>query len=649
MKAIKKLTTITLLVCLFALSGTALIADSAKATSNVPQITRDLNVGANGDDVKNLQLFLNANGYKVSASGAGSPGKETNLFGNATKAALVKFQAANKISENGFGSKTRALLASLKAAIAAAAKTNSTTTSTNSAANEIDSLKKQISSLQSAISDLQKQIATLQTQYTSLSASITANTNSGDSGAPSISSIKIANGGNEGYIDTDDSIAITFSEAIDPDSINSALIKGGSVSSVSYSKVGGIAVSSAGLITVKGIATFDMGTVSDSGTFTVKLALSSSGKILTITLTNGSDIEISNENFSSASQIGGSIGAVEDLSGNAMENGLSLSAPTGTFGGNSGNSDDSDGPIINSIKITNGGDDGYVDIGDYVTVTFNEAVNPESINSDLAKGDSVSSVSYSSVGGINLSSSGLITIKGIATFDLGSVETSRTFTSKIAMNSTGKILTITITGGSDVEITNESFGSATQIGGSIEDANGNEMEADSSINTPSGTFGGEYSGGSNGSSLSGSPYISSIKVTNGGDSDYVDTGDTIAITFSESIDPESINSDLDEGSYVTGVLSEEVGGVSVSSSGSLTVNEITTFDVGTVSNSGNFPVKLALNSTGKVLTITVTSGSAVEITNDDFNSTSQISGTVEDLGGTEMAGDLSIDEPTGNF
>lgn len=60
--------------------------------------TRDLTVGSRGADVKALQEFLNAKGYTVAQSGAGSVGNETEYFGPATKAALAKFQAANNIS-----------------------------------------------------------------------------------------------------------------------------------------------------------------------------------------------------------------------------------------------------------------------------------------------------------------------------------------------------------------------------------------------------------------------------------------------------------------------------------------------------------------------------------------------------------------------
>jgi len=63
-----------------------------------------------GADVKALQQWLNANGYRVAESGYGSPGNETTKFGGATKAALIKFQKANGITPavGYFGPKTRA-------------------------------------------------------------------------------------------------------------------------------------------------------------------------------------------------------------------------------------------------------------------------------------------------------------------------------------------------------------------------------------------------------------------------------------------------------------------------------------------------------------------------------------------------------------
>ena len=49
-----------------------------------------------GEDVRQLQMFLNTHGYKITDTSSGSPGKETIYFGFATKAALIKFQNAYK-------------------------------------------------------------------------------------------------------------------------------------------------------------------------------------------------------------------------------------------------------------------------------------------------------------------------------------------------------------------------------------------------------------------------------------------------------------------------------------------------------------------------------------------------------------------------
>ncbi len=59
---------------------------------------RNLSSGMIGPDVKELQKYLNANGFIVAKVGAGSPRKETAYFGAATRAALIRFQKANKIT-----------------------------------------------------------------------------------------------------------------------------------------------------------------------------------------------------------------------------------------------------------------------------------------------------------------------------------------------------------------------------------------------------------------------------------------------------------------------------------------------------------------------------------------------------------------------
>lgn len=83
--------------------------------------TRNLKLGNSGEDVRQLQIFLNSQGFTVSKTGAGSAGKETKLFGRATQSALRKFQDANaaailipaglRAGTGVFGETTRAYLA----------------------------------------------------------------------------------------------------------------------------------------------------------------------------------------------------------------------------------------------------------------------------------------------------------------------------------------------------------------------------------------------------------------------------------------------------------------------------------------------------------------------------------------------------------
>jgi hypothetical protein len=76
--------------------------------------TRDLELGMKGEDVRTLQKFLNASGFMVAATDAGSPGYETTYFGALTQKALAKYQAAHAItpSVGYFGPKTRAYIGS---------------------------------------------------------------------------------------------------------------------------------------------------------------------------------------------------------------------------------------------------------------------------------------------------------------------------------------------------------------------------------------------------------------------------------------------------------------------------------------------------------------------------------------------------------
>ncbi len=84
--------------------------------------TRTLRPGSRGEDVRQLQHFLNKNGFMLVASGAGSPGQETSYFGPALTRALKRFQEAYRepiLKPTGltqgtgvFGAKTREFIQS---------------------------------------------------------------------------------------------------------------------------------------------------------------------------------------------------------------------------------------------------------------------------------------------------------------------------------------------------------------------------------------------------------------------------------------------------------------------------------------------------------------------------------------------------------
>ena len=73
---------------------------------------KDLGLGAVDAEVKKLQEWLNQNGYKVSDSGLGSLGNETEYFGEKTRQAVISLQIARKISPASgyFGPKTRSVI-----------------------------------------------------------------------------------------------------------------------------------------------------------------------------------------------------------------------------------------------------------------------------------------------------------------------------------------------------------------------------------------------------------------------------------------------------------------------------------------------------------------------------------------------------------
>lgn len=89
---------------------------SAASMVNDYEFKKFLKQNARDPEVKELQKFLNANGFIVSKIGPGSPGQETDVFDIKTKNALIQFQKKNNIRPaNGYvGITTRRFMNSLE-------------------------------------------------------------------------------------------------------------------------------------------------------------------------------------------------------------------------------------------------------------------------------------------------------------------------------------------------------------------------------------------------------------------------------------------------------------------------------------------------------------------------------------------------------
>jgi peptidoglycan hydrolase-like protein with peptidoglycan-binding domain len=122
------------------------VAPAEAVSSSACNFSRDLQMGVTGTDVLCLQKYLNANGYVISASGAGAPGKETDEFKGLTQAAVIRWQMANKITPASgyFGPKSRQVYQSLLSGSPVTTNTNSPTDT----ASLQESLLKKIAEIQ---------------------------------------------------------------------------------------------------------------------------------------------------------------------------------------------------------------------------------------------------------------------------------------------------------------------------------------------------------------------------------------------------------------------------------------------------------------------------------------------------------------------
>ena len=144
---------LALIAVLVAGSFSLLVTTASAATACT--FSRDLQLGVMGEDVRCLQQYLNANGYTISTTGAGAPGKETGEFKTLTQTAVIKWQQANKLAPatGYFGPRSRQ---AYNALTHGGTVTPTPTTPSNTGNAAQDALLKQIAELQQKMKDQTK-------------------------------------------------------------------------------------------------------------------------------------------------------------------------------------------------------------------------------------------------------------------------------------------------------------------------------------------------------------------------------------------------------------------------------------------------------------------------------------------------------------
>ncbi|MFH1030177.1 MAG: hypothetical protein V1770_02865, partial [bacterium] len=159
-----------------------------------------------------------------------------------------------------------------------------------------------------------------------------------------------------------------------------------------------------------------------------------------------------------------------------------------TFGASSGTVDTT-APTISTIVAANVATADSIAATDTITITFAEMIDPTTINASLVPGSSVTGVAAASTGGVTgVAADGIITVTGITTFDSGAtLAEAASFTTDLALNAAGTVLTITLNTGTARVIGTPAMGTGTTVAGTVKDVNGTAMAAVASV-LPTGSF-----------------------------------------------------------------------------------------------------------------------------------------------------------------